>query len=339
KFVENNDDLIFHSGIEENPWEGADGMWDFAYGGFNDRTQEVNDEIIGNENYDVGHNFNTSGGGNAGCLTCVCKTGEKGSAYTGLPNPLGDAFYIDFVAHEFGHQFGGYHVMNTCSRSGNGSTEVEPASGSTIMGYAGVCDINIQYQSDSHFNYVNIRDISANIQAGYSSACPEEIVIDNQPPTADAGEDYTIPKSTAFVLVGEGSDPDGEETLTYEWAQNDPQQAATTGVLNENLTHGAIYRSLTPQETPERYFPHINQVLSGNLTPAWEKTPAVGREINFSFTVRDNGSGFADAIGQTASDLMKITVDGNAGPFEVTSQSESGVEVEFNALEEITWEV
>src|SRR5699024_1606759 len=153
EFVENNDDLIFHSGIEENPWEGADGMWDFAYRGFNDRTQEVNDEIIGNENYDVGHNFNTSGGGNAGCLTCVCKTGEKGSAYTGLTNPLGDAFYIDFVAHEFGHQFGGYHVMNTCSRSGNGSTEVEPASGSTIMGYAGVCDINIQYQSDSHFNY------------------------------------------------------------------------------------------------------------------------------------------------------------------------------------------
>ena len=27
-----------------------------------------------------------------------------------------------------GHQYGGYHVMNTCSRSGNGTTEVEPAS-------------------------------------------------------------------------------------------------------------------------------------------------------------------------------------------------------------------
>ncbi len=340
EFVENNDDLIFHSGISENPWQGSDGVWDYMMGTFNDKTQEVHDEIIGDENYDVGHNFNTSEGGNAGCLTCVCSSGEKGSAYTGLPNPLGDAFYVDFVAHEFGHQFGGWHVMNTCSRSGSGQTEVEPASGSTIMGYAGYCEINIQYQSDSHFNYVNIRDISANIQDGSSSACPELIEIENQLPTADAGEDYTIPKSTAFVLVGEGSDPDGEEeTLTYEWAQNDPEQAYTNGPLNSELTSGAIYRSYTPKETPERYFPEINQVLAGNLTPAWEMTPAVGRELNFSFVVRDNGSGFADAIGQTASDVMKITVDGDAGPFEVTSQNDSDLEVEFNATEEITWEV
>src|SRR5690625_4512187 len=292
EFVENNDDLIFHSGISENPWQGYDSFWDFIMGTFNEKTQEVHDEIIGDENYDVGHNFNTSEGGNAGCLTCVCSSGEKGSAYTGLPNPLGDAFYVDFVAHEFGHQFGGWHVMNTCSRSGSGQTEVEPASGSTIMGYAGYCEINIQYQSDSHFNYVNIRDISANVQNGPSSACPELTEIENQPPTADAGEDYTIPKSTAFVLVGEGSDPDGEEeTLTYEWAQNDPEQAYTTGPLNSELTSGAIYRSYTPKETPERYFPEINQVLAGNLTPAWEMTPAVGRELNFSFVVRDNGSG------------------------------------------------
>lgn len=340
EFVENNDDLIFYSALtENNPWQGHDTDWDFWFGGFNEQTQVVNDDIIGDENYDIGHNFNTSGGGNAGCIGCVCVSGEKGSGYTGLPNPIGDAFYIDFVAHEMGHQFGGYHVMNTCSRSGSGSTEVEPASGSTIMGYAGVCDYNIQFYSDSHFNYVNIRDIKGNIQQGPSNSCPEEISIDNQAPTANAGGNYVIPKSTAFVLTGEADDPDGLETLTYEWNQNDPQMANTPGPLNPNLATGAIYRAYTPQDTPERYFPPILSVLQGNLTPNWETTPAVGRIMNFSFVVRDNGSGLADAVGQVATDVMSVTVDNYSGPFKVTSQGESEEGWPFNGNKHITWDV
>ena len=60
--------------------------------------------------------------------------------------------------------------MNTCSRSGNGTTEVEPASGSSIMGYAGICPTNVQANSHDDFNYVNIRDISNNIKTGNSSS-------------------------------------------------------------------------------------------------------------------------------------------------------------------------
>src|SRR5690606_31013435 len=130
--------------------------------------------------------------------------GRKGSGYTGRSNPTGDAFDIDYVAHEMGHQFGGFHTMNTCSRSGSGSTEVEPASGSSIMGYAGICDTNIQSNSDDYFHFVNIRDISANVQEGISSGCAQIINLSNNPPTANAGPDYTIPKSTAFVLRGQG---------------------------------------------------------------------------------------------------------------------------------------
>ncbi|HIA06134.1 MAG TPA: propanediol utilization protein, partial [Flavobacteriales bacterium] len=156
QLVSNNDLIIYWGSTNSDPWTNE----------WNNTTQTEIDNKIGNSNYDIGHNFNTTGGGNAGCISCVCTSGQKGSGYTGGSNPVGDPFDIDYVAHEMGHQFGGYHTMNTCSRSGSGQTEVEPASGSSIMGYAGICGTNVQNNSDAHFNYVNIRDMTANIQTG-----------------------------------------------------------------------------------------------------------------------------------------------------------------------------
>lgn len=158
-FIPNNDLLIYYGSTTADPWSNE----------WNTKTAQTIDAAIGVANYDIGHNFNTTGGGNAGCLSCVClstsqTSTHKGRGYTGRSNPTGDAFDIDYVAHEMGHQFGGYHVMNTCSRSGNGTTEVEPASGSSIMGYAGICSSNVQNNSHDDFNYVNIRDISNNIK-------------------------------------------------------------------------------------------------------------------------------------------------------------------------------
>lgn len=328
-FVANNDEIIYYGATNSDPWAGE----------YNNTTQNVIDNIIGDANYDIGHNFNTSGGGNAGCIGCVCSSGEKGSGYTGRPNPTGDPFDIDYVAHEMGHQFGGYHTMNTCSRSGSGQTEVEPASGSSIMGYAGICPTNVQSNSDAHFNYVNIRDISANIKNGVSSSCDEETIISNQAPIADAGNDYIIPKSTAFVLRGNATDADGSETLTYNWSQNDPEQAPGSGTPQSNWTQGPLYRSIMPNNSPNRYMPNLASVVNGNLTPTWEVTPSVAREMNFSFLVRDNGSGFAEGVGQTDADLMKVTVNGTAGPFLVTSQNNEGVIWNVGENQTITWDV
>ncbi len=303
ELVANNDDIIYFGDVNADPWSSE----------WNSKTQQTIDNVIGDANYDIGHNFNTTGGGNAGCIGCVCTSGSKGSAYTGRANPTGDPFDIDYVAHEMGHQFGGFHTMNTCSRSGSGNTEVEPESGSTIMGYAGICPINVQSNSDAYFHYVNIRDMSANVQSGVSSSCPEIIDLTNNPPTADAGVDYTIPKSTPFVLKGQGSDPDGD-MITYTWEQNDPEQAPSASSPESNWAVGPLFRSVEGTTSPDRYMPQISDVLSGNLGNTWEVLPSVARTMEFALTVRDNNI----EGGQTSDDLMEVTVDGTSGPFLLT---------------------
>jgi hypothetical protein len=100
QFVPNNFNIMYYD-PETDPFDGE----------YNDKTQEVIDANIGDANYDIGHNFNTEDG-NAGCIGCVCTTGSKGSGMTGVPNPTGDSFDIDYVAHEIGHQMGGYHTHN-----------------------------------------------------------------------------------------------------------------------------------------------------------------------------------------------------------------------------------
>ena len=63
--------------------------------------------------------------------------------------------------------------------------------------------------------------------------------------------------------------------------------------------------------------PQLSSVIAGNLTTQWETVSNVGRTMNFSLTVRDNLSGG----GQNKIDQMIVTVDGNSGPFTVTSQN------------------
>ncbi|PCH98282.1 MAG: hypothetical protein COB85_01855 [Bacteroidetes bacterium] len=323
QFVPNMDTIIYWGSTSADPWSTE----------WNNTTQQVIDDQIGDGNYDIGHNFNTTGGGNAGCISCVCVSGSKGSGYTGGSNPVGDPFDIDYVAHEMGHQFGGYHTMNTCSRSGSGSTEVEPASGSSIMGYAGICGTNVQNFSDAHFNYVNSRDITQNIQTG-NSTCGIQTSLSNNPPVASAGANYTIPQGTAFVLEGSATDADGMGSLTYNWSQNDPEQAPSNGSPQSTWTQGPLYRAKLPIVSMDRYMPQITDIIAGNLFPTWEVTPTVGRSMEFSFVVRDN-----DVSGpQTHDDIMQVTVIGSAGPFVVTSQN-TATTWNAGATETITWDV
>lgn len=328
QFIANNDAVIYLNG-NTDPWTNE----------YNTTTAQTLDAQVGVNSYDIGHNFNTTGGGSAGCLTCVCtsdsQTGtHKGRGYTGRAAPIGDPFDIDYVAHEMGHQFGGYHTQsNDGCRSGSGATEVEPGSGSTIMGYAGICAANVQNQSDDYFHYVNIRDIVDAINNGVENTCAELIPSGNTAPVADAGSDYTIPVSTAFVLEGTGSDAN-DANLTYTWEQNDPEAPGGNIAPPSNRTVGPMFRSFDPVTVPYRYFPNMNEIVAGNLSPTWEMIPTVSRTMDFAFTVRDNNLN----SGCTALDEMTVTTDAGSGPFLVTAPNTN---VTWNAgdTETVTWDV
>ena len=277
--------------------------------------QTICDSQIGNANYDIGHVFSIGGDGLAG-LGVVCSTGQKARGVTGRSQPVGDPYDIDFVVHELGHQFGATHTQNSdCNRTN--STAVEPGSGSTIMGYAGICNPNVQSgnsngNSDDYFHAVSIAQMWATIES--SASCASITNTGNKAPVANAGLDYSIPKSTPFKLSGTATDEDGLSSLTYNWEQLD-NEVATMPPVDSNV-EGPMFRSLPSKISPIRYMPDIATVISGNTSSTWEVVPSVARDLNFSFLVRDNHSGG----GSSDRDDMKVEVV-NAAAFTVTSQS------------------
>ncbi|WP_426478555.1 reprolysin-like metallopeptidase [Chryseobacterium sp. CBSDS_008] len=308
---------------------------------------------IGNDHFDIGHLFGRDGGGgNAGCIGCICDndmstyedqgitypSSYKGSGYTSPANgiPSGDSFDIDFVAHEMGHQFGGNHTWSYDIQSG--LKPVEPGSGSTIMGYAGVTNYDVQQHSDPFFHALSIEQITNNIK---TKTCSVNSPTGNTIPTANAGPDYMIPKSTPFMLTGSGTDADGDQ-LTYIWEQMDEGTASETGAnsaAKDSKNAGPIFRSWTPSGSPVRYFPMMSSILTGALKTSGteidvEALPAVARTLHFRFTVRDNKAGG----GGNNSDDAEITVNPAAGPFMITSQN-TAVSYIKGSSQTVTWDV
>lgn len=321
--IPNNEDIIFLD-ANTDPYTNFNGYTML------DENQVVCDDEIGNANYDIGHVFSTGGGGVAR-LRSPCVTGIKAMGVTGLPTPVNDPFYVDYVSHEMGHQYGANHTFNnSCQSNRNNATAMEPGSGSTILSYAGICPPNVQNSSDAYFHAISIQEMWGNLKHG-SAQCGVETDTNNAAPTADAGSDYTIPKSTPFVLEGEGTDPDGDD-LTYTWEQMNPQIAGMPP-QNTNL-QGPMFRTMEPSEDAFRYMPSIQVVIAGQTQSMWEVVPSVGRTMKFRFTVRDNHmNGGASDHGD-----MTVTVDGDTGPFQITSQT-SRETWEIGNTETITWDV
>ena len=326
--IDNTTDVIY-TNASTDPYSNASNM-----NAWNGQLQQTLTSVIGEANYDIGHLFGgTGGGGNAGCIGCVCVNGSKGSGITSPYNgiPEGDRFDIDYVAHEFGHQLGAYHTFSSFEGAG---VNVEPGSGSTIMGYAGITppETNVQQFSDDYFHTVSIDQITSNVK---NKNCPTEIPLANQPPTAEAGPSYAIPVGTPFVLTGSGSDPDND-AITYTWEQvnSNNQSVYTYAVANPNATFGPLFRSMPPTTNPVRYFPSFDKVLAGTLSTPFETVSNVARSTNFRLQVRDNNP----EGGQTASDAVLVNVISQGGPFRVTSP-ESTSTVPTNADFTVTWDV
>ncbi|MEO6539551.1 MAG: reprolysin-like metallopeptidase, partial [Ferruginibacter sp.] len=114
-------DLALHLNLISNTFEDQIIFFDPAtdpyttLGNWNNQLQALLTAVVGDANYDIGHMFGASGGGgNAGCIGCVCVAGIKGRGITSPADniPMGDNFDIDYVVHEVGHQLGANHTFS-----------------------------------------------------------------------------------------------------------------------------------------------------------------------------------------------------------------------------------
>lgn len=301
------------------------------------------DAVIGSANYDIGHVFSTGGGGIAS-LRVPCNSGSKARGVTGLPNPVDDPFAIDYVAHEMGHQWGGNHTMNGCSRTL--SAAYEPGSGVTIMAYAGICGAqNLAGNSIDTFHVKSLEEIVAYSQTGTGNSCPVTTATGNTPPSVSVvgGPAFNIPKGTPFALTASGSDPDGD-TLSYDWQQYDLGASGAGQVPNNDGDGQArpIFRPFLPTASGTRTFPRAEHILNSiNIPPATtdgfltgEMLPAITRTMNFQVVARDNRANAGGINTATAT----VNVDGNSGPFAITAPN-TGATLTANSSSTVTWHV
>lgn len=342
--IENTTSVIYYT-ASTDPYSTTLSSW-------NSQLQSTLTSVIGEANYDIGHMFgSTGGGGNAGCIGCVCNTG-KGSGITSPADgiPQGDNFDIDYVAHEVGHQLGANHTFSM-SNEGTGVNK-EVGSGITIMSYAGITSQDVGPHSYDIFHQASIAQIQANLA---TKTCPvtTSIASINATPVVAAVSNYTIPRSTPFALTGSATDANGD-ALTYCWEQNDNASSTQTGassVASATKATGPNWVTFRPTASPTRHFPQLSTILAGGLTTGpltggdagttIEALSSVARTLNFRLTVRDNAPYVSTSpvkVGQTQFTDMVVTVSSASGPFAVSAPN-TAVSYAGGSTQTITWSV
>lgn len=323
-----NNDLIIYTDPASDPYTNTSGS-----AMLNENSTNLSTHI-GTANFDIGHVFSTAGGGIA-TLFGPCGS-SKARGVTGLMNPRGDVFNIDYVAHEMGHQWGAHHTFNGGTSSCAGSNRradsaYEPGSGVTIMGYAGIC--STQDLARNSIDSFHIKSIEAIIAFSNSAqgggVCGETSATGNRVPivVVQGGNSFNIPKGTPFALTANSIDPDNDN-VTYDWQQYD-LGGVTSAVPNSDSDGEArpIFRAYPPSSNGTRFFPSLQYILNNaNVPPptyacgtrtclTGEMLPAIGRSMNFQVIARDNRFGGGGINTAT----VQVLVDGGSGPFQVTA--------------------
>ncbi len=294
-------------------------------------TECVNELGVGG--FDVGHLLVWANTGGL-AYTAACNSTYKGRAFSGSNFSLSHIF-IDYSAHELGHQFGASHnfASQECGTSVSGF-RFEPGEGSSIMSYAGVCGAPASYQnfSDPFFHCKSIGSMQNFIST--SATCSTTSLPGSgnaSEPVSDAKSDITVPKETPFILVGNGSDGnDPLSQLTYSWEQWDNASVAVSGAPDCASTSDPLFKFEDPVNEKFKSFPNLSSILKGNNSLTWEKLPCTARTMNFNFAVRDNNPNWG-RIGQSQ---MQVTV-ADTGPFAVITPN--GGENWTTSTNTVTW--
>ncbi len=294
-------------------------------------------QVIGRENYDLGHvlAFNIEGGvgGVASFVGNFCTQQAAAGVSAFFDN---EARLVRTTAHEIGHQLGADHTWSNCGEDLNetqrsSNTSVEPGSGTTIMSYAGACAENdVADRAYPFFHGISIRQMNSRLDD--ASTCYRIMETGNTEPIVrvDSPNGLWIPISTPFELIATATDVDGDE-LTYSWEQFDTGPISELGIPMGNTP---TFRAFQPTTLPARVLPQ-RITIQFNREDDTEVLPTYTRNFLFNIVVRDNRSGGGGVVLKPSN----FSATETSGPFTVLSpNSEDTVWSEGQEVE-VTWDV
>lgn len=321
QLIGNNDTLIFLSGSSDPFTNNNAGIMLL-------QNQSVVNARIGINNYDIGHIFSTGGGGLA-TIYSVCENAYKAQGVTGSNEPYNDPYDVDYVAHEMGHQFGANHTQNSCSNE-ELNAAFEPGSGSTIMGYAGLCGINnIQRNSSDYFHANSIREILSLLNL--NASCGNTLTGHTPPSPFSINQTYFIPANTAFELIA----PKQDGLHYYNWFQWNLGNFKENENQSANFNKGPNFRSYKADTSGIRVFPKLDSLLANKYSILGERISKVNRKLNFKLLVRKMENNWGAFY--LSDDTLKVEVVNTGEPFTVTFPNTNAHTLNVDTINEITW--